>query len=173
MQKLIIPLVAIFLIFGSADAASAAYYVAGTSAQLASRQISLVNDPRVRLLKARLQYYGSPLATYAQDFINASDEYGLDWRLVPAIAGVESTFGKNIPSNSYNAYGWANGYFSFKSWTDSIEVVSSSLRLKYIDKGAVSINQIARRYAPPSTHWAWKVKYFMGRINPDPLTYTI
>jgi len=93
--------------------------------------------------------------------------------MVAAISGVESTFGKRIPENSYNAYGWANGNYYFESWEDSIAIVSKTLREKYYDRGATTLNQIARRYAPPSSSWAWKVNYFMEKIDPVPLPFTI
>jgi hypothetical protein len=92
---------------------------------------------------------------------------------VPAITGVESTFGKHIPYKSYNAYGWANGERKFDSWEDSIGHVSMSLRTKYLDKGAGTINKIAKRYAPPSITWAGKVKNIMGKIDKLPLSYDI
>ena len=105
--------------------------------------------------------------------MEAADKYGIDWRLVPAITGVESTFGKRIPANSFNAYGWANGDYRFSSWEESIEIVTKALREKYIDKGAASIAKIARRYAPPSTTWGAKVKFFMKKIEPLPVTLSL
>lgn len=130
-------------------------------------------DYRVQNLQNFLEKYDSPLAPYAADFVAYADTYGLDYRLVPSISGVESTFGKNIPSKSYNAYGWVNGDYSFKSWPDSISVVSQTLKLKYVDKGAVSIQKIARRYAPPSKTWGSKVTYFEGKIDTLPLTFDL
>ena len=84
-------------------------------------------DYRVENLRNFLEKYDSPLAPYAQDFVMYADTNGLDYRLVPAISGVESTFGKFIPVNSFNAYGWANGHYSFTSWEDSIAHVSETL----------------------------------------------
>ena len=98
-----------------------------------------------------------------------------DWigEWVPAISGVESTFGKQIPYNSYNAYGWVNGDYSFKSWPDSIQVVSKTLKNNYIDKGAISIARISKIYAPPSKTWGSKVEYFEGKITPLPYSFDI
>ena len=61
-------------------------------------------DYRDYTLRKFLEKNSSPLTPYSPDFIKLADYYGLDWRLVPAISGVESTFGKHIPGNSYNAY---------------------------------------------------------------------
>lgn len=130
-------------------------------------------DTRIYYLTDFLNLYGSPLANYSGYFIARADEHNLDYRLVPAISGVESTFGKRIPYNSYNAYGWANGNYYFESWEDSIETVSRSLRQKYYDRGAEDINSIAARYAPPSNSWSWKVKYFMDKIDPVPVEFDL
>ncbi|HKC04394.1 MAG TPA: hypothetical protein VKC54_00765 [Patescibacteria group bacterium] len=130
-------------------------------------------DYRVENLRRYLQKYDSPLAAYAQDFVSYADENGLDYRLVASISGVESTFGKHIPFKSFNAYGWANGKYGFKSWPNSIEIVSVTLRKEYIEKGAPTIKKIARRYAPPSATWGGKVKYFEGKIDTLPLSFDI
>ena len=150
---------------------SAEVSVADGSATLKKSQVN--SDYRVRVLKLYLTKHNSPLADYAGYFVETADKYNIDWRLVPAISGVESTFGKRIPYDSFNAYGWANGAYKFKSWEDSIEIVTKTLREKYIDRGAPSIAIIARRYAPPSSTWAGKVKFFMARIEPFPVIFSL
>lgn len=122
-------------------------------------------DLRIEKLRRFLTAYDSPLAKYAEIFVNTADKHQLDWKLIPAIIGVESTFGKFIPANSYNAYGWANGAYYFKSWEESVEIVAKTLREDYYDRGADTIEKIAPIYAPPSQTWAWKVKYFMEKIE--------
>jgi hypothetical protein len=126
-------------------------------------------DPRAETLEKFLKKHNSPLVPYSKDFVYWADYYEIDWRLVPAITGVESTFGKRIPKNSYNAYGWNNGDYKFSSWPASIEHVSKTLREKYINKNADSIDKIARRYAPPSKTWAGNVKFFMNKIDDAPI----
>ncbi len=122
-------------------------------------------DTRVKILRNFLKRYNSPLVPYTQEFVDAADSYGVDWRLLPAITGVESTFGKQIPASSFNAYGWNNGDFKFTSWEDSIWYVTSQLRVRYLDRGATTIPQIGRIYAPPSPFWAGKVIFFMAKIE--------
>ena len=155
------------------DKVSADFNVVSVSGQIKKQSLSEFDDYRVARVREFLNKLNSPLENYAQDFVLSADKYNLDWRLVVSISGVESTFGKNIPKGSYNAYGWANGAYKFKSWEDSIEVVSRSLRQKYYDRGAVNINKISRRYAPPSSTWARKVKYFMEKIEPLPLEFDL
>ena len=153
------------------ESVSADVLVAEDSANLKVNQT--LEDERVIILQNYLEAKNSPFSDNAKQFIETADNYHLDWRLIPAITGVESGFGKHIPKNSYNAYGWANGKYSFNSWDESIEIVGKTLKERYIDRGAVNINRIAKIYAPPSNTWASKVKYFMNEIDPLPLSYDI
>lgn len=138
---------------------------AEASAVLATKPGEVMPDQRIRDLKNYLRYHNSPLEDYSSDFVWLADKYNIDWKLVPAITGVESTFGKFIPQGSYNAYGWANGNYYFSSWPESIEIVSKTLREKYFDRGADTVEEIAPIYAPPSNTWAGKVQYFMAEIE--------
>lgn len=126
-------------------------------------------DERVTRLKTYLEMHTSPLADSAAHFVSEADRLGLDWKLVAAIAGVESTFGKHIPLNSYNGWGW--GVFTgtsdgihFKDWNDGITKVSEGLRYKYVDRGASSVEQIGRIYAA-SPAWGTKVRFFLQKIG--------
>ena len=139
---------------------------AAGSAMLKNEALGIENsDPRTQKLAQFLTDHQSPLTDYAAYFVEKADQYQLDWKLVPAITGVESTFGKNIPSGSFNAYGWANGQYRFQSWEESIERVIVTLKEKYIDRGLDTPNKIGPVYAPPSNTWADKVTYFMKKIE--------
>lgn len=143
-----------------------ANHVAVSSAVLKNSVLGIENpDPRVKQLNNFLNSHYSPLTPYAACFIQAADKYQIDWRLIPAITGVESSFGKQIPLNSFNAYGWNNGYFKFKSWQDSIEHVAKVLNEKYFAKGLDNPDKIGPVYAPPSKSWAGKVTFFMKKIE--------
>jgi len=146
--------------------------ISGASATI-KKDVENGYDFRVENLRKFLDKYNSPLAIYAQEFIAYADINGLDYRLVPSITGVESTFGKHIPYDSFNAYGWANGEYSFVSWEDSIAHVSEVLKTSYIDKGAPTIAKIAKRYAPPSSTWGGNVSFFVNKIDTLPLNFDI
>lgn len=124
-------------------------------------------DPRAQILADYFASYNSPLQYQAQDFIDASDTYNVDWKLVPAIAGVESTFGKHIPNGTYNGWGWGvygNQALGFKSWRDGIFTVTEGLRKNYIDKGLTTPYTMNRVYAV-SPAWGWKVSFFMNDLE--------
>lgn len=123
-------------------------------------------DPEAEILRLYLAKHNSPLEYHAQDFIDAAKTYNLDWKLLPAIAGVESTFGKFIPGG-YNAYGWGvygTQAIYFKSWTDGIYTVAKGLRENYLDKGLTDPHSMNRIYAA-SPVWGKKVTFFMNELE--------
>lgn len=86
------------------------------------------NDPRAAMLESYLFAKGSPMSSAARTFVQVADQCPMDWTLLPAIAGKESSFGKIIPYNSYNAFGWAvyTGQSSgavFDSWDHAVQIV--------------------------------------------------
>lgn len=136
------------------------------SAQL-SQEAQTGVDSRAKALRAYLSRFDSPLAENAQDFINVADEYQLDWKLLPAIAGVESTFGKAIPAYSYNAWGWGvygDHVIRFPSFAEGIRTIGKGLRENYVNKGATNVYQIGRIYAASPT-WAERVDRYMNNIE--------
>ncbi len=125
-------------------------------------------DYRAKILERYLQSKDSPLAPFANEFVVDADKYNLDWRLVAAISGVESTFGQAIPPYSYNGWGWGvygDNVIRFKSWPDGINTVSQGLRERYMDQwGGKDIYQIGAMYAS-SPAWANHVNFYLNNID--------
>src|SRR5579864_6730558 len=71
---------------------------AGTSATFEETQINEVRDNRVEILQKFLEQYNSPLASNAETFVKEADKNKIDWKLLPSIAGVESTFAHAEPA---------------------------------------------------------------------------
>lgn len=129
-------------------------------------------DGKAIILRDYFAKYDSPLQDYTQDFIDAADTYQVDWKLVPAIAGVESTFGKNTPGG-YNGWGWgvyANQALYFKSWRDGIFTVTKGLKENYINRGLITPYQINYAYAA-SPYWGSHVSFFMLDLEKFSKTY--
>lgn len=123
-------------------------------------------DREAVILQKYLAQFNSPMQDQAQDFIDAAHTYNLPWNLLPAIAGVESTFGKHIPGG-YNAYGWGvygTQAIYFNSWADGIYTVAKGLREGYLNKGLNDPYSINRVYAA-SPVWGSHVTYFMQDIE--------
>ncbi|HEY5601191.1 MAG TPA: hypothetical protein VIK81_03850 [Patescibacteria group bacterium] len=126
-------------------------------------------DARGEILKQFLEDINSPLALYSDFIVEMSDKYQIDFRLITAISMQESSGGKVIPSDSYNAWGFENGATEFSSWEHAIERVAKTLKEGYYDKGLVTPEQIMPKYAPPSVEkggpWAKGVQYFMDVLE--------
>jgi len=169
MKRLILFfLLVTILSFSAPKNAFAKEKAAGTSAVLVSNIEITQEDTRVKTLRKYLEKYNSPLAPYAKTFVADADKYDLDWKFVAAISGLESTFGQQIPSGSYNGWGWGiygTNTIYFTSWENGIDTVSEGLRTRYMDGwGAKDIWQIGRMYAASPT-WAVRVQNFMNQIE--------
>src|SRR3972149_7612653 len=164
--------VLMFIVFLSLVAARPVYAAINESDASAMSFKDLANyqpDRRGDRLRAYLKSHNSLLADSADVFVREADEHGLDWRLVAAIGGTESTFGNHIPSGSYNCWGWGipTGHESgiaFSSFANGIGTVSEGLEKNYVQKGAVTIEQIGYIYAA-SPRWAGNVRFFMDKIE--------
>lgn len=146
-QIILSGLIVLFLVIGLAGPASVQAY-----------------DLRAQKLEAFFEKYKSPLADEAYTFVAEADKNKLDYRLLPAIAGVESTFAKKYVVGTYNAWGWGGGYIPFRNWGHAIASISTQLTQR--PYRGVEPDLLAPIYCPPSSgSWAWKVKYFMNQIE--------
>jgi len=123
-------------------------------------------DIRVETLETFLESKHSPLAPHAHTFVKAADVTGLDYRILPAISGIESGFGKALLPNSYNPFGWGGGYLYFRDFNEAIFTVAFGLKQDYVEKGAQTIDEIAPIYCPPNAvKWAGNVKSIINQVE--------
>ena len=126
-------------------------------------------NSRVEIVRQFFEKYDSPLEPYAQDIIDAAEMYGLDYRLVPAIAMQESNLCKKIPNGSNNCWGfgiYGGKVHSFTDYKEGIYAVSKTLAIKYKDRGLVTPDQIMKVWTPSSNgSWAFSVNHFMDQLK--------
>ena len=120
------------------------------------------NDPRLHALRSFFAKAGCPAQAYSHVFLEAADNYNLDWRLLPSISFVESTGGKRARNN--NLFGWDSGNARFSSPSAGIHKVGYALAnsRRYKDK---ELDELLAIYNP-NTEYAPKVKSVMRRIAP-------
>ncbi len=123
-------------------------------------------DPRVIQMNQVLVKYNSPMVGHEAELIKIAEKYKLDWTLMAAIAGTESSFGRRMPYECLNPYGWGVGGVNklcFKSFPDAAEAVASGLAKKY---NISSLETIAATYNKVSTEgWISHTKFFMNKIK--------
>ncbi len=82
-------------------------------------------DDRPARIDAYYAKRGMPLEGYGEQFVKIADKYGLDWRLLPAIAVRESSGGKHLLNN--NPFGWGSCRIKFAGFNEAIEEVGKNL----------------------------------------------
>lgn len=124
---------------------------------------------REKNLEEFFRKYNSPLVENVDTFIEVADEYGMDYRLLPAISCIESSCGKALIKKYNNPFGWGvygDQHLGFKDFDEAIETVGKGIHEGYIMRGANTVEKIAPIYTPPnSLKWASSVNGFMRQIN--------
>lgn len=123
-------------------------------------EVVVDKEAEVRKLRAEAidNYYkkrNMPLEGYGMKMVLEAEKNDIDWRLIAAISVRESTGGKAACKLvKYSAFGWGSCKINFKSYDESIEVISRNLggnnpktAHHYDDKTTA---EILRAYNPPS-----------------------
>ena len=132
----------------------------------------VINDARPLIVQKFLERYNSPLAKepdFAKKLVEIADEYGIDFRLLPAIAMKESGLCKAIPEGTYNCLGLgihSRGTWGFDSYEDAFRAAAKILKENYIEEGRVTPETIMKKYTPSSKgEWAAGVNQFMSEMK--------
>lgn len=115
-------------------------------------------DNRAAKIDAYFAQWDLPLAGYGKEMVAAADMYGIDWRLLPALAKLETTGGKNLcknPKGKNNPFGFGSCTIGFDSFEQSFYAVAKTLsgngeKTSHLYKGK-TIEEILEVYNPPNT----------------------
>jgi hypothetical protein len=119
-------------------------------------------DLREAILRKFLRDKHCPDQEFTELFIAEADAYGLDWRLLPSLALVETGGGRVAKGN--NIFGWANGKSTFTSIGEAMHHVARALSLgqayrgKSLDGKLAAFNQ--------GTDYGAMVRDIMNQISP-------
>ena len=118
------------------------------------------HDPRLACLERFFGQINCPARELANIFLEAADDYHLDWRLLPSLSVIETGGGKAAHNN--NLFGWASGRAHFDSLAAGIHQVGFQLahRPPYRHK---NVRQILALYNS-DPDYARKVTYVMRQI---------
>ncbi len=145
------------------------------SGQVKGVQTTLeAEDARVEIVYRFLERHNAalePKEHFAQVFVETADRYGIDYRLLPAIAMQESNLCKKIPEGSHNCLGFgihARGTLGFESFEANFDRAARELKKNYIDIGLTTPEKIMRKYTPSSNgSWANSVNQWITEMEYD------
>ncbi len=143
-------------------------YAALPSTQNVFDASASLSDRRVQSLQAFFSLYHSPLLLYAQNIVDKADTYGIDYRLLPAIAMQESGLCKKaLPQAPYNCWGfgiYGKRVTSFAGYDEAIDTITRYFANKK-SKGIDSLEEIGKIYNPGNTNnWTENVILIMSKI---------
>lgn len=114
----------------------------------------------------------SPIRERGAVFVERGQKWDVDPRLIVAISGAESSFGRKI-CGDFNAWNWFWCYAvgtceghpcqnsPFDSWDKGIYTVTKFMRRSYLNKGYTSIPLIRQKYCIENCeHWERNVTTF-------------
>jgi hypothetical protein len=106
-------------------------------------------SPGAAQIDAYLQQKHSAMAGIGATLENLARQYNLDPRLIVAISGAETTFGKNVCATN-NAWNWFHKGScppsTFVSYDEGLEHVTKFMRRSYLNKGYTTVPLIKEKY---------------------------
>ena len=96
-----------------------------SSDNISTNTIEMTRQTRADAIDSFYKSRSMPLAGQGMNFVLISEKYGLDWRLLPAVAVRESSGGKQACYN--NPFGWGSCKIKFNSYKESIDIVGKNL----------------------------------------------
>lgn len=120
-----------------------------------------VLDDRADKIDAYFSNLKLPLAGYGASMVAAADKYNLDWRILPALAMLETTGGKNLCENTrngtrnHNPLGFGGCSLYFATFEDAFEAAAKTIsgngeNTSHLYSGK-SVEEILEVYNPPNT----------------------
>lgn len=110
-----------------------------------------------------LERKDSPLRRYAAEIVRAGVRWKVDPRVVVAIAGLESDFGR--VRARYNAWGWGIDQVRYSSWPNAIARFTKAFSLTFPSMRYGDFHAGAPRYAPADpAEWVRKAAAYFKAI---------
>jgi len=131
-------------------------------------------DIRVLTLEEIFTDYDSPLKYEADEFIKASEKYGMEnWQLLPAIALAETVGCKTGSSHlERNCWGWGGSgvnRWTFTSYAEAIDLITYRLMRGYgnehLDPKSIQPTYCGVTCQQWGWRWARGVDYYIRKIN--------
>jgi hypothetical protein len=122
-----------------------------------NKNVTTVVDERAAKIDAYFSKWDLPLSGYGAKMVAAADKYGIDWKILPALAMLETTGGKNLCENNgnKNAFGFGGCSIYFKTFEEAFDAVAKTIsgngeKTAHLYTGK-TVEEILEVYNPPET----------------------
>ncbi len=113
-------------------------------------------DPRAEKIDAYFAQWDLPMSGYGDELVAVADEYDLPYNLLPALAMLETTGGKNVcksETGKNNFFGYGSCKIPFATPEDSFRAVAKTIsgnseKTAHLYKGK-TVEEILEVYNPP------------------------
>jgi len=144
-----------------------AFFAATAVAAPGSLEYSQASPSQVEI-DGYLSKKASPMTGLGADLSALGQQYNIDPRLVVAISGAETTFGRHVCAAN-NAWNWFHHYTCpqspFQSFQQGAGQVTKFLRLSYLNRGYTTIELIRYKYcASGCQNWIPLVTTFFNEM---------
>ena len=131
-------------------------------------------------INSYLACYGSPMNGMGSSFVTYGQKYNVDPRFMVAIAGAETSFGRNL-CTSYNPFNWFFNKWCnspYSSWDSAINSVTAGVGNNYLQKGQTTISSFVYScgthcYCQNCTNWYNNVRAFYSQQGGNPDTHDL
>ncbi len=123
-------------------------------------------DAKVVKVEAVLKKYNSPFQGLGHIIVEQADACNGDWKIILAIAGNESGFGK-LPVKLYNPFGYLDGV-QYSSWEDALTSISCKISQRFIEPCNKSLTCIVKTYAgdvDDRQRWVYNINWFINSFD--------
>lgn len=120
---------------------------------------------KVYLIEVLLERYNSPMKGLGRLIYDRTTECGGDYKVVVAIAGNESGFGR-VSYKLYNPFGYLDGV-QYDSFEHAVDVISCKIAERFLAPCNNDLTCVINKYGGHDTDkpkWIRNISYFMGLI---------
>lgn len=135
----------------------------------AEDKISYIKEEEIKykvyLIEVLLERYNSPMKGLGRLMYDRTTECGGDYKVVVAIAGNESGFGR-IPYKLYNPFGYLDGV-QYDSFEHAVDVISCKIAERFLKPCNNDLTCVIRTYGGHDTNreqWISNISYFMSLL---------
>lgn len=134
-------------------------------AQKRAELVEIELQAKAERVEAIFRKYNSPMQGYGRLLVSETERCGGDYKVITAIAGNESGFGR-IPYKLYNPFGYLNNV-QYSGWEEAIRILSCRISYQHLVPCQNNVSCVVIKYAGPSDDkekWVRNITWFVNQI---------